>query len=95
MLNRFEPDLSPQDEQAVRRFMARLAEQPAGEPPRLTPDVLWWKARLLRRWDAERRVSLPLDVMEPFQIVAGLAAAATIALWALPSVAHVLALIRR
>ena len=43
------------------------------------------RAQLLRRWDAERKVQAPLDLMEPLQIVAGLAAAALLLVWSVPS----------
>ena len=29
--------------------------------------MLWLKAQILKRWDAERRAQAPLDVMEPVQ----------------------------
>jgi hypothetical protein len=43
------------------------------------------KAQLVRRWNAERKVQAPLDLMEPIQIAAGLAAAALLLVWSLPS----------
>jgi hypothetical protein len=45
---------------------------------------LWWKAQLLRRWDAERRAQLPLDLMQPVEIAAGLAAAAFLLYLSIP-----------
>ena len=52
--------------------------------------VLWVKAQMLRRWDAERKAQAPLDVMEPIQIAAGLAAAAVLFVWSLPSLLQTL-----
>ncbi len=68
-------ELKDDDERAVAAFMARVASLPS---PMAMPDAmqLWWKAQLLRRWDAERRVHAPLDVVQPFEIAAGLGAAA-------------------
>lgn len=82
------------DELAVHAFMQRLAATPVPAVPRLaTADILWLKAELLRRWEAERRVRAPLDLMEPIQIAAALAAAAGILLWVMPSVVRALAFI--
>jgi len=74
------------DEQAVTDYMTRLASAPLAESSRLpNADVLWVKAQMLRRWDAERKAQAPLDAMEPIQIFAGLAAAAVLLVWSLPS----------
>ena len=79
------------DDRLVATFMRELAAaRPAIGPQLAEPGVLWWKAQLLRRWDAERRAAAPLDVMEPVQIFAGLATAALLLLWALPSLKHLL-----
>ena len=48
------------------------------------PMQLWWKAQLLRRWDAERRAQLPLDLMNPIEIAAGLAVAGVLLYLSLP-----------
>jgi hypothetical protein len=87
----FGRDAAREEEQVLVEYMARLA---SAVPPRLfqPPDarVLWVKAQMLRRWDAERRAQAPLDVMEPVQIAAGLAAAAVLFVWSLPSLLQVL-----
>jgi len=49
---------------------------------------------MLRRWDAERKAAAPLDLMELVQVVAGLAAAAVLLVWSLPSLMRALALLR-
>ena len=78
--------ITPEEEQAIAAFMARVAHLSTGVEPRLaSPDILLVKAQLLRRWDAERKVQAPLDLVEPIQIVAGLAAAALLVIWSLPS----------
>lgn len=81
MTNWFE--LNEEDERAIAAFMARVAALPAAA---VVPDALplWWKAQLLRRWDAERRAQLPLDVIQPFEIAAGLGAAAFLLYWSFP-----------
>jgi hypothetical protein len=81
------------DDRLVATFMRELADaRPVIGPQLVEPGVLWWKAQLLRRWDAERRATAPIEVMEPVQIVAGLATAALLLLWALPSLKHLLTL---
>jgi hypothetical protein len=76
-------ELSQHDEEAVAAFMSRVAALPT-EYRAVDPMYLWWKAQLLRRWDAERRVQLPLDVMQPIEIAAGLGAAAFLVYRSLP-----------
>jgi hypothetical protein len=87
----FDRDRTHDDEQLVADYMAKLA----GTVPQRTSQVpdagmLWVKAQMLRRWDAERKAQAPLDVMEPVQIAAGLAAAAVLFVWSLPSLLQVL-----
>jgi hypothetical protein len=81
MTNWFE--LSEHDERAIAAFMSRVAKLPttlvAPDPMRL-----WWKAQLLRRWDAERRAQAPLDLMDPIAIVAGLVVAGVLLYLSLP-----------
>ena len=68
--------MSGDEEQDVAAYMSRLATAGSRQAPRLpSVDVLWVKAQMLERWEAERRVQAPLDAMEPFQIAAGLVAA--------------------
>lgn len=76
-------DLGEDDERAVAAFMKRLAALP---PPAGLPDPaqLWLKARLLRKWDAERRAQRPLDWMHPIEIVGELLAAGLLLYWSLP-----------
>jgi hypothetical protein len=81
MTNWFE--LSEHDERAIAAFMSGVAELPTAV---VAPDPmqLWWKAQLLRRWDAERRAQVPLDLMDPIEIAAGLAAAGILLYLSLP-----------
>jgi hypothetical protein len=89
MVNWLHPELTAEEERAVAAFMARLASIPVGHVSVPNADVVWWKARLLARWDAERKVQQPLDVMEPVQIVAGLVAAGLLLAWSLPSLVRI------
>ena len=74
------------DEQAVRTFMRQLQQAPLPVSPGIPgSDVLLLKLQLIRRWDAERRARLPLDVMEPLEIAASLVAAMLLLFWSVPS----------
>ena len=81
-------ELNDEEERAVAAFMARVSALPTAGA---TPDAmqLWWKAQLLRRWDAERRAQAPLDVMHPFEIAAGLGTAALLLYWSFPYLSFV------
>ena len=70
----------------ARRLGVNGQERSNRVTPRM-PDarVLWLKSRLIQRWDAQRKVQLPMDVMEPFELIAGLAAAVLFLVWSLPS----------
>jgi hypothetical protein len=83
-------DLPDPDEQVITHFMATLARTPVSQPRLLEPDIVWLKAQLLRRWDAERKVRAPLELLEPLQLIAGFAAAALLLSWALPSLLRLL-----
>lgn len=62
-------------------FMRRMAEATT-EPHALpNPDVIWWKAQLLRRWEAERRASAPIERMRRTEVFAGLASLAGFVVW--------------
>ena len=71
------------DEGMVASFMTRVAALPAATPA-LDPMQLWWKAQLLRRWDAQRRAQAPIDIMQPVEIAAGLACAGVLLYLSLP-----------
>ena len=83
-------DITDDEERAIAAFMRRVAAEVVAEHRQL-PDlyVLWWKAELLRRWEAERRASAPLDIVEPAQWAAGLVAAGLALAWVLPSLLRI------
>ena len=39
------------------------------------PSRIWWRARLLQRWEAESRATAPLDIMQRVEVIGGLIAA--------------------
>jgi hypothetical protein len=83
-------ELTEDEERALETFMSQVASLPVAVTLR-DPTPLWWKAQLVKRWDAERYAQVPLDVMERVEIVAGLAAAAMLLVWAAPTVGRVIA----
>jgi hypothetical protein len=70
-------DLNEADEKALAAFMSRVANLRIPDPESRIPDPaqLWCKAKLLARWEAERRAQRPLDIMQPIEIAGGLVAA--------------------
>jgi hypothetical protein len=90
----FERESDPDQERAIAAFMAGLAVTPVpGDPLLPEASVLWWKAQLLRRWDAQRRVQAPLDLVETIEIAAGVLAIAVMLVQTMPSLARLLAMI--
>ena len=74
------------EEHALTTFMQQLRSVPADAAMQLPEaSVFLLKAQLIRRWDAQRRVQRPIDVMEPFEIGAGIAAAVLLLFWSVPS----------
>ena len=83
-------DVTSEDDQALSTYMARLSDSPPPEAMRVADaDLLWVKAQMLLRWEVERKVQAPLDLMEPVQIAAGLVAAGVLLVWSLPSLLKV------
>ena len=89
-MNWLSRDVTADEEQHLAAYMARLGASPLPQTARM-PDaeLLWVKAQMLRRWEAERKVQAPLDLMEPVQIAAGLIAAGVLLVWSLPSLLKV------
>jgi hypothetical protein len=72
----------PQDDsQDVAAWMEEFARTPLDAPPLADPSLLWWKAQLLRRWDAERRVTEPIEVGERVQVGIGVVGTLLILGW--------------
>jgi hypothetical protein len=79
-------DLNPEEERVVAAFMSRVANLRTPSSESRIPDsaALWSKARLIQRWDAERRAQRPLDIMQPIEIAGGLVGAGLLLYWSLP-----------
>ena len=91
MVEWFMRNVTADEEPEIAAYMSRLAGAASRNAPRLpAADVLWVRAQMLQRWEAERRVQAPLDVMEPVQIAAGLVAAGLLLAWSLPALLRAL-----
>lgn len=66
---------------AVTAWMKEFASLPSHEAPLPDPTYLWWKAEMLRRWDAQQKASEPIEVGEQVQVGVGLAAAVGLLIW--------------
>jgi hypothetical protein len=78
------------DDDMIVAWMRQFAALPIETSSLPDPAYLWWKAQLLRRWDAQRTVVAPLDVGERVQVATGLVGAAILLalLWSsLPTLA--------
>jgi hypothetical protein len=65
----------------VARYMTRLAaETEAIAATRVLPEPsqLWWKARLLQRWDEATRATAPVEWMQRVEVIGGLVAVAVL-----------------
>ena len=62
-------------------FVRGLAETPDAAHQLPDPGVIWWKAQLLRRWQAERAASAPIERMRWVELAAGLASLAVFLAW--------------
>ncbi len=66
---------------AATAWMKELASLPVSERPLPDPTYLWWKAEMLRRWDAQQRATEPIEVGEQVQMGVGLVAATGLLVW--------------
>ena len=79
-------DLTAAEEQGLSAFMQRLQASTLDRAPRMpNADVLVLKAQLIRKWEAQRRIRRPIELMEPFEIFATAAAAVLLLFWSVPS----------
>jgi hypothetical protein len=65
----------------VRDWMRELAAVPVSDRPLPDPRQLWWKAELLKRWDAQRQAVAPIERAEPVQVAIGLAGTLILLAW--------------
>ena len=74
-----EPEFGSEDEAGIRVFMQHVAGiRPPVDWKVPSADVLLRQAQWRRRWEGERRMQRPLDVVLPLQIAAGLGAMAVL-----------------
>ena len=69
-------------------FVRGLAETPDAAHPLPDPAVIWWKAQLLRRWQAERAASAPIERMRWIELAAGLASLVVFLAWQWRGLVH-------
>jgi len=62
-------------------WMRRMAETTTESHALPNADVIWWKAQLLRRWEAERRAAAPIERMHKAELFAGLASLVGFVVW--------------
>lgn len=87
------PDgLAPQSDDAViAAFMQQVAAAPPPDGWSLpTAESVLHQAQWRRRWEGERRMQRPLDIVLPLQIAAGLATIGLLLFRALPLLAATL-----
>jgi len=74
-------EIDARETQMVTAWLKELSAVPVTEAPLPDPTYLWWKAELLRRWDAQQRVTAPIEIGEQVQMGLGLIAAAGLLVW--------------
>jgi predicted anti-sigma-YlaC factor YlaD len=62
-------------------FVRGLADTSDAPHPLPDPAVIWWKAQLLRRWQAERVASAPIERMRWVELAAGLSSLTVFLVW--------------
>ena len=62
-------------------FLRGLADTPDAPHQLPDPAVIWWKAQLLRRWQAERTAAAPIERMRWVELAAGFASLAVFLAW--------------
>lgn len=70
----------------VAAWMIAFAELPADPAKLPDPGMLWWKAQLLQRWDAQRRATEPIETGQQVQVGIGVAGCAGLLYWLWPHV---------
>jgi hypothetical protein len=65
----------------VAAWMQTMAAAPVTTTPLQDPAYLWYKAQLLRRWDAERQVLEPIEFWKRVQVLVSLTGAAVVLVW--------------
>jgi hypothetical protein len=68
-----------QEARIVATAMQELSQTPVSSDPIPSASFLWWKAQLLRRWDAEREALAPIEVGERVHLIAAVVGAVALA----------------
>ncbi|MCX6550127.1 MAG: hypothetical protein NTY02_03800 [Acidobacteria bacterium] len=84
---------SCRDAVATAAWMQRMADGSGDGHALPDPAVIWWKAQLLRRWEAERRAVAPIERMHWVELVAGLASFGVFLVWQWSGLVNVLSLL--
>jgi hypothetical protein len=66
-------------------WMRRMADTTGEHRALPDPALLWWRAQLVRRWQAERRASAPLDAMHHAELWVGVLSLLGLVLWQGPA----------
>jgi Flp pilus assembly protein TadB len=74
-------DEDANDKALVDAWMRRLAQAPLSDSSHVRPAVLWWRAQLESRRDAERREHRRIERGENLMIALGSAAALFVVAW--------------
>lgn len=73
--------------------LAPLANTSGEGHPLPDPAVIWWKGQILRRWEAERRVAVPVERMHRTEVGVGLASLAIFIAWQWAGLSRVFSLL--
>jgi hypothetical protein len=68
-----------EDDDLVSSAMQTLARTPLEQGALPDPSFIWWKAQLLRRREAEREATTPIDIGDRFHVGAAILGAAALA----------------
>jgi hypothetical protein len=74
-------DLFELEDDVVRVWMREFAALSIDGNPLPDARQLWWKAELLKRWDAQRQAVAPIEQAEPFHITIGVTGAIVLLAW--------------
>lgn len=68
----------------VTAWMIRFADLPVESVRLPDPGIVWWKAQLVQRWDAQRRATEPIERGQQFQVGVGVAGCVVLFVWLWP-----------
>jgi len=85
MVEPVRPQLTESEDRAIAGFMSALAASTTAAALVPAPDLVWLKASLVQRWEAERQAQRPLDVMQSLHVGLGLVAAVVLFVWSAPA----------